>query len=76
MTNEIGDAAISFTRQIRSACAKTGKDQGYFYRKTERYVSKACAELALRGKKEIKAMIEEVLSERESEDDSNDAEAA
>lgn len=65
---EAGDDAAKFTREIRSVGARVGKDQGYYYRKTSKYLLGAIESINNQGKEAIKALIREVMAEEESEE--------
>jgi len=65
---EAGEKASEFTKSIRSACARTGKDQGFFYRKTDKYMSAQLKDISRLGRDAIKDMIREVLAEDDGRD--------
>lgn len=64
---EAGEKAEGFTKKIRQSCAKTGKDQGHYYRITDKYVTMQLKEIASVGRDAIKEMIREVMDEEEVE---------
>jgi len=64
---EAGEKAEAFTKRVRQSCAKTGKDQGFYYRATDKYVTVQLKEIASVGRDAIKEMIREVMDEEEVE---------
>lgn len=64
---EVGDDAKKFTQIVRSQMTKTGKDQGWYYRKTDGCVNALLKSLENLGKEQIKALIREVMDEASSE---------
>jgi len=64
---EAGDKAEEFTKKVRQSCSKTGKDQGFYYRSTDKYVKSQLKEIASVGRDAIKEMIREVMDEEEVE---------
>lgn len=67
--NEIGDECEAYTSAMRKACTRTGKDQGYFYRATEKHLKNLAAAVESLGVDAVKAMIREVLAEQQEEVD-------
>lgn len=69
MVYEVGEAATVFTKEVRTSAMRTGKDEGFYYRKTEKYLKKALAEITAQGKDVIRQMIREVIAESENAED-------
>lgn len=65
--NEIGAECEDYAKTMRKACTRTGKDQGYFFRATEKHLVKLAEAMSTLGPEAIKAMIRDVLSEQEDE---------
>lgn len=70
---EVGDEAKKFTHLVRQQMTRTGKDQGWYFRKTDQCVKELLKSLQSMGRDEVKAMIREVMEEVEAE--ANDEES-
>lgn len=65
--NEIGTECENYAKAMRKACTRTGKDQGYFFRATEKHLRKLGELQEVQGPDAIRAMIREVMAEQEKE---------
>ncbi len=65
---EAGEKTEEFTKKIRRCCSRTGHDQGYFFRQTDKFVRSQLKDIASLGRDAIKGMIREVLAEGGEED--------
>lgn len=67
MLFEAGDIASEFTKKVRADSARTGKDQGYFFRTADRYIKRMMKDVRNLGREAIKEMIREVAAEQAEE---------
>ena len=68
--NEVGEECESYAKTMRKACTRTGKDQGYFFRATEKHLKALESIVENLGPDAVRAMIREVLAEQEVEAES------
>lgn len=73
---EVGDDAKKFTHLVRQQKVRTGKDQGWYYRKADQCVRELIKSQTVMGRDELKELIREVMEETALQDDENESIAA